>query len=185
MTSAFSQQNCLPLPCFILYSKAKFACYSRYLLNSYFYIPVPYDENSIFFGCQGFLSSSVSKTSACNAGGLGSIPRSGRSPGEGRGNPLQYSCLENPTNKGAWQATVHGSQESDTTQCYISFLSLGVSSRRTCRPSQTTIQLQLLLCQWLGTDLNYCDIEWFALETNRGHSVIFEIEPKYCILDSC
>ena len=35
-----------------------------------------------------------------------------------------------------------------------------------------------------GTDLYYCDIEWFALETNRDHSVIFEIAPKYCILDS-
>ena len=39
---------------------------------------------------------------------LGSIPGSGRSPGEGNGNPLQYSCLENPTDRGAWQATVHG-----------------------------------------------------------------------------
>ena len=46
--------------------------------------------------------------SACNAGDLGSIPGSGRSPGEGNGNPLQYSCLENPMDTGAWQATVHG-----------------------------------------------------------------------------
>ena len=37
---------------------------------------------------------------------------------------------------------------------------------------------------WQGIDLDYCDIEWFALETNRDHSVIFEIAPKYCILDS-
>ena len=44
----------------------------------------------------GFPHSSVGKESACNAGDLGSIPRSGRSPGEGTGNPLQYSCLENP-----------------------------------------------------------------------------------------
>ena len=35
-----------------------------------------------------------------------------------------------------------------------------------------------------GTDLDYCDVEWFALETNRDHSVVFEIAPKYCILDS-
>ena len=47
-----------------------------------------------------------------------------------------------------------------------------------------TIQLQLLQRYWLGTDLDYCDIEWFALETNRDHSVIFEIASKYCILDS-
>ena len=41
-------------------------------------------------------------------GDVGSIPRSGRSPGEGNGNPLQYSCLENPMDRGAWQATVYG-----------------------------------------------------------------------------
>ena len=45
---------------------------------------------------------------------LGSIPESGRSPGEGNGNPLQYSCLENPTGRGAWQATVHGVTKSQT-----------------------------------------------------------------------
>ena len=52
--------------------------------------------------------SSVSKASANNAGNLGWIPGWGSSPGEGNGNPLQYSCLENPTNRGAWQATVYG-----------------------------------------------------------------------------
>ena len=57
---------------------------------------------------KGFPCSSVGKESACNAGDLGSIPGSGRSPGEGNGNPLQYSCLENPMDKGVWQATVHG-----------------------------------------------------------------------------
>ena len=46
--------------------------------------------------------------SACNAGGLGSIPGSGRSPGEGNGNPLLYSCLQNPMDRGAWKAIVHG-----------------------------------------------------------------------------
>ena len=47
-----------------------------------------------------------------------------------------------------------------------------------------TVQLQLLQHYWLGHHLDYCDIEWFALEMNRDHSVIFEIAPKYCILDS-
>ena len=46
--------------------------------------------------------------SASNVGDLGSIPGWGRSPGEGNGNPLQYSCLENPMDGGAWWATVHG-----------------------------------------------------------------------------
>ena len=54
------------------------------------------------------LSGSDSKESVCNAGGPGSIPGSGRSPGEGNGNPLQYSCLENHFNRGAWWATVYG-----------------------------------------------------------------------------
>ena len=48
------------------------------------------------------------KKSACSAGNLGSIPGLGRSPGEGTGNPLQYSCLENPMDGGAWWATVQG-----------------------------------------------------------------------------
>ena len=47
-----------------------------------------------------------------------------------------------------------------------------------------TIQLQLLQRYWLGHRLYYCDIEWFALETNRDHSVVFEIASTYCILDS-
>ena len=56
----------------------------------------------------GFPHSSVSKESACNARDPGSIPGLGRFPGEGNGNPLQYSCLENPMGRRAWQVTVHG-----------------------------------------------------------------------------
>ena len=52
--------------------------------------------------------------SACNAGDLGSIPGLGRSPGEGNGNPIQYSCLENLMDTGAWWATVHGVAKSRT-----------------------------------------------------------------------
>ena len=61
-----------------------------------------------------FPGSSDGKESACNAGNVGSIPGSGRSPGEGNSNPLQYSCLENSMDRGAWQATVHGVAESWT-----------------------------------------------------------------------
>ena len=60
------------------------------------------------------ISPSNSKESACNAGDQGSIPGLGRSPGEGNGNSLQYSCLENPMDKGAWQATVHRVTKSQT-----------------------------------------------------------------------
>ena len=57
------------------------------------------------------------KNPPANAGDMrdtGSIPELGRSPGEGKGNPLKYSCLENPMDKGAWQATVHGVAKSQT-----------------------------------------------------------------------
>ena len=62
----------------------------------------------------GFPGGSEVKASAWNVGDPGSIPGSGRSPGEGNSNPLQYSCLENPTQGGAWQATFHGVAESWT-----------------------------------------------------------------------
>ena len=55
----------------------------------------------------GFPDGSDGKESSCNAGDPGSIPGLGRSPGEGHGNPLQYSCLENLMVRGPWQATVH------------------------------------------------------------------------------
>ena len=57
---------------------------------------------------RGFPGGSEVKASSSNTGDLGSIPGSGISPGEGNGNPLQYSCLENPMDGGAWWATVHG-----------------------------------------------------------------------------
>ena len=61
-----------------------------------------------------FPGGSDGKVSACNAGDLGSIPGLGRSPGEGNGNPLQYSCLENSVDGEAWWATVHGVAKSRT-----------------------------------------------------------------------
>ena len=62
----------------------------------------------------GFPGGSEAKASTCNAGDLGSITGSGRSPGEGNGNPLQYSCLENPMDRRAWLVTVHGFSKSRT-----------------------------------------------------------------------
>ena len=61
-----------------------------------------------------FPGGSDGKESACNAGNPGSIPGSGRFPGEGNGNPLQYSCLENFMGRGAWWTTVHGVSKSRT-----------------------------------------------------------------------
>ena len=82
-----------------------------------------------------FPGGSEGKASNCNAGDLGSIPGSGRPPGEGNGNPLQYSCLENPIDRDAWWATVHGiaksrTQLSDFTFS-ISFLSIHKSIKYT------------------------------------------------------
>ena len=58
----------------------------------------------------------MGKNLPADAGDVGSIPGSGRSPGEGNANPLQYSSLENSVDGGAWQATVHGVTESDMTE---------------------------------------------------------------------
>ena len=66
----------------------------------------------------GFPDGTVVKNLHANVGDMGSIPRLGRFPGEGNGNPLEDSCLGNPMNRGAWRATVHGvAKESDTTTC--------------------------------------------------------------------
>ena len=75
------------------------------------------------------------KASACNAGDLGSIPGLGRSPGEGNGNPLQYSCLENPMDGGAWWATVYGvaksrTQLSNFTSLYFHFTNSSILAWR-------------------------------------------------------
>ena len=77
----------------------------------------------------GFPHSSVGKEFACSAGDLGSITGLGRSPGEGNGNPLQDSCLDNPRDRGAWQAIVHGVTRvghdlvtKPQPQCYFSLL---------------------------------------------------------------
>ena len=70
------------------------------------------------FTRKGFPGGSDDKESACNAGDPGSIPGLGRCPGERQGNPLQYSCLENSTVRGAWWATGHGVAKSQTRLSY-------------------------------------------------------------------
>ena len=72
-------------------------------------------ENKL--GVVGYPGGARGKEFACNAGdtgNVGSIPGSGRSPGGGHGNPLQYPCLENPMDRGAWRATVHSVAKSQT-----------------------------------------------------------------------
>ena len=78
-----------------------------------------------FFNYWGFPGGSEGKASTCDAGDPGLIRGSGRSPGEGTGNPLQYSCLENPMDRGAWWAAVHRLQSwiqlSNYTLLYCTF----------------------------------------------------------------
>ena len=64
----------------------------------------------------GFPGGTVVKNPPASAGDVGSIPGSGRSPGGGNGNPLQYSCLRNPVGRGAWWAAVHKLAQWDTTE---------------------------------------------------------------------
>ena len=75
----------------------------------------------------GFPGGSVIKNLPANAGDAGLIPESGRCPGEGNSNPLQYSCLENPMDRGASWVTVHESQESDMTLSLTHSFSLKVA----------------------------------------------------------
>ena len=73
-------------------------------------------SSSMYHSLIGFPGGSVVKNPPANAGDAGLIPGLGRAPGEGNGNPIQYSCLENPMDKGAWWAIVYGiAKESDTT----------------------------------------------------------------------
>ena len=71
-------------------------------------------SKNVIMPYEGFPGGSEGKASACDVGDPGSIPGSGRSPGEGNGNPLQYSCLEDPMGGGAWWAP-QDHKESDTT----------------------------------------------------------------------
>ena len=73
-----------------------------------------YQIEGVFVYIWAFSGGSEVKASACNEGDLGLIPGLERSPGEGNGNPLQYSFLENPMDRGAWWATVHGIAKSQT-----------------------------------------------------------------------
>ena len=79
---------------------------NKLIYNYTYYILVAY--------ILGFPGDSEGKVSACNVGNQGSIPGSGRAPGEGNGNPLQYFCLGNPMDREAWGATVYGVAKSQT-----------------------------------------------------------------------
>ena len=85
---------------------------------------------------------SAGKESACNAGDLGSIPGLGRSPEEGKGNPLQYSGLENSMDRGAWQATVHV-----VTKSQIRLSDCPFKAKLGCVPSSPMLIIIFILCK--------------------------------------
>ena len=87
-------------------------------------------SRGIYWVPTNFPGGSDSKESPCNAGDLGSIPGWGRSPGKGNGYPLQYSCLENPMDKGAWWATACEVAKSQT---WLSVLTLHTQYHITCK----------------------------------------------------
>ena len=88
---------------------------------------------------RGFPGGAEVKLSACNVGDLGSIPLLGISPGEGNGNPLQYSCLENLMDRGAWWATVHRVAKSQTR-----LKQLGMHAEDTLKPCQKITQVMVV-----------------------------------------
>ena len=94
----------------------------------------------------GFPGGSDGKETVCNAGDLGSIPGLGRSPGEGNGKPLQYSCLENLMGREAWGSTVNGVSESDMTEQLTFFKEVTCGN---CEVLRSAISKQKqLLNQW-------------------------------------
>ena len=78
----------------------------------------------------GFPGGSDGKEPACSAGDPGSIPGPGRSPGEGNGNPLQYPCLKNPMDGGAWKTTVHGVAKSRNDFTFTSLSCMGKHEKK-------------------------------------------------------
>ena len=91
------------------------------------------------------------KASVYNAGDLGLIPGLGRSPGEGNGNPLQYYCLENPMDRGAWQAAVRGVAKSQTRLSDFTFTfaqSSEAASWQTAKGMTTTLLSGVLLASY-------------------------------------
>ena len=92
----------------------------------------------------GFSHGSDSKESACGVGDQSLICESGLSPGEGNGNPLQYSCLENPMGGGVWQATVHGVAKSWTRLSNFTFTFLSLSDQQCYEVDTASINLFIL-----------------------------------------
>ena len=127
------------------------------------------------FPC-GFPGGSAGKESTCNVGDPGSIAGLGRSPGEGNGNPLQYPCLENPMDGGAWQATVLGITKSQTWMKRLTLLPTPVfwsgEFRGLYSPwgwKELDMTEQLSLSQHISRTFSSCKTETLDLLNNCSH----------------
>ena len=116
----------------------------------------------LWYSCLG---GSEVKASACNAGDLGSIPGSRRSPGEGNGNPLQYSCLENPMDGRVWWATVHGVAKSRTRLSDFTFTFLNPFYRWNTSAPESWRDLPKNMARkwWQLEPLRVCETQEFVL----------------------
>ena len=121
-----------------------------------------------FFFWTSLVAQMVSKVSACNTGDPGSIPGLGRSSGEGNGNPLQYYCLENPRDGGAWQGTVHGIAKSRTRLS-------GFFNTQPC--FYCWIQLNIIFFLKKYYLIGYVESQlWFLVATHRLSSVALKLQ---------
>ena len=117
-------------------------------------------HDSLEFFLHSFHAGSDGKESACSVGDLGSIPGSGRSPGEGNGNPLQCSCLENPMDGGAWWASVHGVAENRTRLSDSPFLFSGAQLGKLWPPWLRETTGLCLASLSLGCSLETSSRQW-------------------------
>ena len=116
---------------------------------------------------------SDSKESTCNAGDLSAIPGSGRSTGEENGNPLQYSCLENPMNRGPWQSTVYGVTESNITKWQtLSCFNKLTHEKRTWRDDDLKGRITRVRCGCCCFYLVLKQYEWVLVRWEREIKVI-------------
>ena len=114
---------------------------------------------------RGFPGGSEVKASTCSAGDLGSIPGSGRFPGEGNGNPLQYSCLENPMDGGAWWTIVHGVAKSWTRLSDFTSLLLQLKILHAARKSEIRCTATKTWCSQINVFLK--KLQWEIVNTYK------------------
>ena len=136
----------------------------------------------------GFPGGSEVKASASNAGNPGSIPGLGRSPGEGNGNPLQYSCLENPMDGGAWQATVHGVAKTGTWLNDLTSLDFNIINLFTFNFQKHPFSppglnnLHNILCIYC---LNLLNSKWTLVFRVSEHHNSLKHRPSPCLFSQC